>query len=99
MENDMLLADFLKAHGIELDQVPENPPKLSSGVRFLLFLLSRRHVRGKVVSVDSTLLKSEWPASITESFEQSLQDAITVGHIKSSSDGYYLTESGKNAAH
>ncbi len=95
----MLLSDFLKAHGIELDPAPENPPKLSSGLRFLLFLLSRRHVRGKVVSVDSSLLKSEWPSSITESFEQSLQDAITSGYVQNNSVGYCLTDLGKKAAH
>ena len=95
----MLLSDFLKAHGIDLDPAPESPPKLSSGVRLLLFLLSRRHVRGKVVSIDSTLLKSEWPASITESFEQSLQEALDAGYVQSNSVGYFLTALGKSAAH
>jgi hypothetical protein len=95
----MLLSDFLKDLGIELDPTPENPPQLSSGVRFLLFLLSRRYVHGKVVSIDSTLLKSEWVSSIPESFEQSLDAAIAAGYVQSNAVGHFLTETGKRASH
>ncbi len=95
----MLLSDFLKGLGVEPDPLFESPPKLSSGVRFLLLLLSRRYTHGKSVSFDETLLKSDWLSSIPESFEQSLQDAIAAKYVQSGPTGYSLTALGKSVAH
>ncbi|WP_213605492.1 hypothetical protein [Pseudoxanthomonas japonensis] len=95
----MLLSDFLKSHGIQLDLQPDPHPALSDGVRFLLFLLSRRHAQGKSIAIDKTILKNEWPDSISESFDQSLDSAVTAGYVQGGPSQYSLTDLGKSAAH
>jgi hypothetical protein len=94
----MLLSDFLKNHGIEIDATTEEPPALSDGVRFLLFLLSRRHIRGASVSIDQATLENEWPPSLTELFDQSLHQAAAAGYVQGVPAGYSLTDLGKSAA-
>lgn len=95
----MLLSDFLKSHGIQLDPQPEQCPALSDGVRFLLFLLSRRHAQGKSVAIDKTILENEWPDSISEPFDESLEEAVTARYVQGGPSQYSLTDSGKRAAH
>ena len=97
-ENRMLLSDFLKAHGIELAPVAQEPPPLPAGVRLLLFLLSRRHVKGIAIALDKKLLASEWPRTVSDSLDTALQQAIEAGYVTEGSSGYSLTDLGKKQA-
>jgi hypothetical protein len=95
----MTLTDFLKQHGIEMPAEPKKSPKLPDGVRFLLFLLSRRHSSGKTISIDGAILESEWLPSITQTFQAALQEAISRKLVAPTPPGYALTDLGKTQAH
>ena len=99
----MILSEFLKKHGLEdMDTYPFSPdppdPQDNEGTRYLLFLLSRRNIKGAPYSLSSDIIRSEWASTLEVTCEEAIGLALERGLIVGTDTGYELTEDGKKAA-
>jgi hypothetical protein len=72
---------------------------LTVGVRFLLRYLSAREKNtGKVAWVDPVLINADWPPTMSQTFDQAVNEAISSEFVDKGPTGYALTDKGRRAA-
>ena len=95
----MTLNDVLNRLGIRWPSGRVRGTRVSNGVQLLLQRLSvRDSADGRATYVDPVLLSGEWPASLSQTFEQVIEEAVFDELIVRGPTGYALTDKGKKIA-